>query len=84
MGEIAPFQYTLQTKAGTEALAHALRYLTDNDDEVVILSLDGIGAFDHVRRASFMNKTGCDSRITKFGATCSGTIWHYVEIFVDG
>ena len=56
MDETAPFQYALQTKAGTEALAHALRYLAENDEEVVILSLDGIGAFDHVKRAAFLKK----------------------------
>ena len=38
MESTAPFQYALQTKAGTEALAHALRYLAENDNEVVIIS----------------------------------------------
>ena len=56
MDQTAPFQYALQTKAGTEALAHALRYLAENDPEVVILSLDGIGAFDHVKWAAFLRK----------------------------
>ena len=42
----APFQFALQTRSGTEALAHTLRVLTDSDPDVVILSLDGIGAFD--------------------------------------
>eukprot|EP00973_Karenia_brevis_P014190 1930059-Karenia_brevis.AAC.1 len=52
----APFQFALQTRAGTDALAHALRYLTDSDPEAVIVSLDGIGAFDHVHRAAFFTK----------------------------
>ena len=52
----APFQYALQTKAGTEALAHALQFLTDFDPETVVLSLDGVGAFDHVKRAAFFKK----------------------------
>ena len=34
----------------------ALRALTDADEDAVVLSLDGIGAFDHVKRAAFMSK----------------------------
>ena len=52
----APFQFALQTKAGTDALAHAIRLLTDFDEEAVVVSLDGIGAFDHVKRAAFFKK----------------------------
>ena len=52
----APFQFALQTKAGTDALSHALRFLTDLDEDVVIISLDGIGAFDHVKRSAFFAK----------------------------
>ena len=52
----SPYQFALQTRAGTEALAHALRVLTDSDDETVVLSLDGVGAFDHVKRAAFFRK----------------------------
>ena len=50
----APYQYALQTKAGVEALAHVLRYLAENDPDIVVMSLDGIGAFDHVKRAAFI------------------------------
>ena len=46
----APFQFALRTKAGTDALAHALRYITDQDEDAVNASLDGIGAFDHVKK----------------------------------
>eukprot|EP00973_Karenia_brevis_P030055 4142538-Karenia_brevis.AAC.1 len=54
--ETAPFQFALQTRAGTDALAHALRFLTDSDPDLVVVSLDGIGAFDHVHRAAFFTK----------------------------
>ena len=47
----APFQYALQTKAGTDALGQAIRYLTDKNEDLVLLAIDGIGAFDHVKRA---------------------------------
>ena len=52
----SPFQFALQTKAGTDALAHTLRLVTDSDPDTVVVSLDGVGAFDHVRRAAFFEK----------------------------
>ena len=52
----SPYQFALQTKAGVEALAHVLRVLAESDEQIVILSIDGIGTFDHVTRASFMRK----------------------------
>ena len=45
----APYQFALQTRAGTETVAHLLRHFTDRDPETVIVSVDGVGAFDHVR-----------------------------------
>ncbi len=52
----SPFQFALQTKAGTDALARALRFLADRDPDAVIVSLDGVGAFDHVRRSAFFRR----------------------------
>ena len=52
----APFQFALSTRAGTDAVGQALRLLSDRDPNMVIVSLDGIGAFDHVRRSAFMQK----------------------------
>ena len=42
----APFQFALSTRAGTDR--HAVRVVTDNDPEMTVLSIDGIGAYDHV------------------------------------
>ena len=33
-----------------------MRLLTEVDESKVLLSLDGVGAFDHVRRARFLEK----------------------------
>ena len=52
----APFQFALKTRAGTDALAHAIRLLTDMDPDTVVVGLDGVGAFDHVKRARFFEK----------------------------
>ena len=52
----SPYQFALQAKAGTDALARAVHLLTEEDQERVVISLDGIGAYDHVKRAAFMRK----------------------------
>ena len=49
-----PYQFALSTRAGTDALAMALRTATDEDEDAVILSLDGVGAYDHIRRAAML------------------------------
>ena len=52
--ECALFQYALSTRAGTDCVGHMLRAATDLDPDATILSVDGIGAFDHVARAAML------------------------------
>ena len=43
----APFQYDLTPKSGAECIAHThSRLLTDLDDRAIVLSIDGMVAFD--------------------------------------
>ena len=51
----APFQYALRTRAGTECVAHLLQAATDADPHATIVSLDRIGAFDLISRASMLS-----------------------------
>jgi len=51
-----PYQFALQTRAGTDALAGLLRFVTDEDPEATVMGLDGIGAFDHISRKAFLEK----------------------------
>ena len=51
-----PYQYALSTRAGTEALIHTLQLTTELDPDQTILSVDGIGAYDHVSRASMLQR----------------------------
>lgn len=48
----APFQYALAARAGTESLARAVRLATELDPRTTVLSIDGVGAYDHISRAS--------------------------------
>ena len=42
----------LTTRSGCESIAHALQGLTDLDPEATVMSVDGVGAFDLISRAS--------------------------------
>ena len=46
----APHQYALSTRAGTECVAHALQALTEMDPMTMIVSIDGVGAYDSISR----------------------------------
>ena len=52
----APYQYALSTRAGTECVAHVLRAALEEDSLNTILSVDGIGAYDLVRRRAMLQK----------------------------
>ena len=49
-----PFQYGLSTRAGTEALVRLLRVATEMDPRATVLSIDAVGAFDHVSRRAML------------------------------
>ena len=50
----APFQYAQTTRAGVECVAHVIQTLTDQDHATTVLSVDGVGAFDLISRASML------------------------------
>ena len=52
----ASYQYALSTRAGTECIAHAFRAATEATGNKCLLSVDGIGAYDHVLRQSMLGK----------------------------
>ena len=47
-----PFQFALSTRAGTDAVVHLIRAMVDADADATVVSIDGIGAYDHVHRAA--------------------------------
>ena len=49
-------KFALQTRAGTDAMGHTLRAAMDSDPQAVLVSLDGVGAYDHVYRAEFLGR----------------------------
>ena len=54
--ECAPFQYALSTRAGTDCVGHLLRAATDANLNATILTVDGIGAYDHVLRSAMLGR----------------------------
>ena len=49
-----PYQYALSTRCGSEALVHTLQYLTQTSPAMTVLSVDGVGAYDHVSRLAML------------------------------
>ena len=49
-----PYQYALSTRSGTEALVHTLQVLTETSPTATVLSVDGVGAYDHVSRQAML------------------------------
>ena len=49
-----PYQFALATRAGSEALVHSFQLATGADPTLIILSVDGIGAYDHVSRTTML------------------------------
>ena len=54
--ECAPFQYALSTRAGTDCVGHMVRAATDADAAATVLSVDGIGAYDHISRSAMLER----------------------------
>ena len=52
----AAFQFALSTRAGVDCVGHAVRAATDENPEATVLSIDGVGAHDHVYRSAMMAK----------------------------
>ena len=52
----SPYQFALSTRVGTDCVGHAIRAFTDADPSCTVLSIDGVGAYDHVFRSSFLAK----------------------------
>ena len=50
----APFQYALSTRAGSEAVVRAVQTAIEADRRTTVLSIDGMGAYDHISRASML------------------------------
>ena len=57
--ECAPFRFALSTRAGTDCVGHVVRASTDAYHRLTILSVDGIGAYDHVLRPSMLIEKKC-------------------------
>ena len=59
----SPFQFALSTRAGTDCVVHAVRALTDLNPDRTVMSIDGIGAYDHVFRSSMLARLHDEPRL---------------------
>ena len=59
----APFQYALSARAGTEALARAVRIASEVNGRTTVLSIDGVGAYDHISRSCMLQGLQSDTSL---------------------
>ena len=52
----APHQFGVATPGGTDCVTHLLRAKTEGDEDSVLVSLDGVGAYVHASRATLLAK----------------------------
>ena len=50
----SPQQFGLATHGGVETAVHMLRTITEADPTATITQIDGVGAYDHIRRACML------------------------------
>ena len=83
----APFQYALSTRAGSEAVVRALRAATETDPRTTVLSIDEVGAYDHISRASMLEALRTHEPLTgllPFAAMFYGQASRYVYYDEEG
>ena len=57
---VAPANFGLSNRSGTDALVHFLQFLSDEHPAKVIITIYGVGAFDHVCRARIFEQLQLD------------------------
>ena len=67
---VSPFQCVLSTRAATECVGHMFRAAMDANPTATILSVDGIGAYDHVHKAAI----GADAGSKGIAVICADVL----------
>ena len=63
---VKPNNFGLSNRSGTDALVHLLQLLSDSDPDLVITSIDGVGAFDHIARARIFEQLLANTELNDF------------------
>jgi hypothetical protein len=60
---VEPSNFGLATSCGTDGLGILVRAFLDSNPNATVLSIDGVGAFDHVRRATIFAELMADNEL---------------------
>ena len=85
--EVAPANFGLCDRSGTEALAHMVQMVTGMDAQATVTCIDGVGAFDHVLRASIFRRLLAHEHLRElvpYVRAWYGTASEYVWVDDDG
>ena len=61
---VAPFNFGLSDRSGTDSAIHLLRCITDTRPDRVVLSIDGVGAFGHICRTRMFEQFLADPELS--------------------
>ena len=82
----APFQYALSTRAGSECVAHVIQGLSELNPDSIVMSIDGISAYDQISRAAMLDGlyTYCGGETIPFVRMFHGSPSTYVWEDAEG
>ena len=76
-----PYQYALSTRVGTDCVARVVRLLTELDPKKTLLSIDGIGAFDHIKWKSMLEALH-NNPVLAPPSVCQDVLWQEIHVRV--
>ena len=82
--ECAPFQCAPSTRAGTDCVGHMRRAATDSDEAATVLSVDGIGAYDHISRSAMLEGLSRLAKSTAHSPIRAPLVWSPVNVQLVG
>ena len=78
-----PFQFGLSTRAGTEALFKLLQVATECNSRATVLSVDAVGAFDHVSRQAMLEALRSRPELEPLLPFCPPVLWRGQLLCLD-
>ena len=83
---MAPFQYALSTRGGSECVAYVIQGLSELNPDSTVMSIDGISAYDQISRAAMLDGlyTHCGGETIPFVRMFHGSPSTYVWEDAEG
>lgn len=67
---VSPTNFGLSNPSNTDSLVHFIQLVSELNPNIVVSSIDGIGAFDHASRASFFQELHDNANLQQLNNSC--------------